>query len=65
MLPVRARLDDGMFYSAWSQPKEIVSGDVYHVRVVYTGILAYLREHLADDRAGFVYIGEYLLRYAL
>ena len=31
MLPVRARLDDRMFYSAWSQPKEIVSGDVYEV----------------------------------
>ena len=31
MLPVRAHLDDRMFYSAWSQPKEIVSGDVYEV----------------------------------
>jgi len=31
MLPVRARLDDRMFYAAWSQPKEIVSGDVYEV----------------------------------
>lgn len=31
MLPVRAHLDDRMFYSAWSQPKEVVSGDVYEV----------------------------------
>ena len=31
MLPLRARLDDRMFYSAWSQPKEVVSGDVYEV----------------------------------
>lgn len=31
MLPVHARLDDRMFYSAWSKPKEIVSGDVYEV----------------------------------
>ena len=31
MLPVRAKLDDRMFYSAWSEPKEIVSGDVYEV----------------------------------
>ena len=31
MLPLRARLDDRMFYSAWSQPKDVVSGDVYEV----------------------------------
>ena len=31
MLPLRARQDDRMFYSAWSQPKEVVSGDVYEV----------------------------------
>ena len=31
MLPLRARQDDRMFYSAWSQPKDVVSGDVYEV----------------------------------
>ena len=31
MLPVRMSVDDKSFYTAWWQPKEVVSGDIYEV----------------------------------